>query len=87
MQKTRWESIKSMQKNHLPKSTYVYAPWDKTEQSSFREVTRTKEKETTDPQKVPIGPNHLLKRNINKQCNIKKTGVKEKINVSIDNLR
>ena len=42
IQNTKWESIKSRQKNHRPKSTNEYEPVNKTLYNSFKEKNKTK---------------------------------------------
>jgi hypothetical protein len=47
-QKTKCESIKSRQKNHLPKSTKKYVPVNKIKYNSFNESIKTVEKVNKD---------------------------------------
>ena len=49
IQNTKWESIKSIQKNHLPKSTYVEYPWIKIWYNSNKEINNTVEKVIKEP--------------------------------------
>ena len=77
IQKTKFESIKSKQKNQRPKSIYEQVPWQSMRYSSLSEVSRTVENVIIDPQKVPIGPNQRLNININRQCKISAIGAND----------
>ena len=49
MQKTKWESSKSKQKNHLPKSTKVYVPVNIIKYSSFKDKNKTPKNTKIEP--------------------------------------
>ena len=77
IQNTRWESIRSRQKNHLPKSINEYDPVIRILYNSLSEKNNTEVITKIDAQNVPIGPNHFLKININIQLIINAKGANE----------
>ena len=48
-QKTKWESIKSRQKNHLPKSIKKYVPFNRKKYNSLNDKSNTSEKLKIEP--------------------------------------
>ena len=67
IQKTKWESMRSRQKNQRPKSTKKYVPVKSIKYSSFKDSIKTVEKVNNEAQKVPTGPNQRLNRKMFKQ--------------------
>lgn len=49
IQKTKWESTRSIQKNHLPKSTKEYVPLYNVTYNSFKDKNKTNEKDKIEP--------------------------------------